>query len=309
MSTDVSPEPSLFAWRRPAAGLSLLLLAVAVLSLAALGLPLGLDFTGGSVIELRFPQTLSAGLLRDHLAQADFATVTVQALGGGHDYLFRLPAALAGTGPVTVPAEAVVTHLRGIIPDLQVLRLDALGPQMGAELAQRGALAFGLVLVGVFLYVGFRFEHRFAVGAVAALLFDVAITLGGMALFRIPLDLTTLAALLAVIGYSLNDSIVIFDRVREELRSRRRQSAERCLSVAVQATLSRTLITSGTTMVVVLALLIFGGDALRGFAAVLLIGLISGTWSSIFVATGLLLRLGLLPEDMLLPDAGLEDAD
>jgi len=284
--------------RRRAFVVSGILLLVAVVSLAAQGLQLGIDFTGGYLVEVGFEQPAELQPIRDTLADGGFDDAQVQHFGSNREILVRI--APQGETSSAELSDRVIQLLGSVgtsAPDVR--RVEFVGPQVGAELRDKGGVAMLLALLMILLYVAFRFEKRFALGSVAALVHDVIIVMGVFSLTRIEFDLPVLAALLAVIGYSLNDTIVVFDRIRENFRRQRRGSVEEITNGAINQTLARTLMTSITTMLVLLSLLTVGGEAIYGFAFALTMGVIVGTYSSIFVASTLLLQLGLSRQDMM----------
>ncbi len=281
------------------AGLSGTLILVSIVSLVVQNLALGLDFTTGTLVELRFPEPVSADDVRGELAAAGLAGGVVQTFGSDVDLRVRMPPQ-EGMEDARV-ADAVLAAVRSAHPDVKLLRTEFVGPAVGEELRDEGGLAMLTALIMVLLYIMFRFTGKFALGAVIALIHDVIIVVGMFSLFQWTFDLSTLAAVLAVIGYSLNDTIVVSDRIRENFRLLRRGSPVEVVNISLNQTLDRTLVTSLTTLLVLVALLIFGGDSLRGFALALTIGIVVGTYSSIYVASNLLLTLGIERADLLEP--------
>ncbi|MFW5910756.1 MAG: protein translocase subunit SecF, partial [Thiohalospira sp.] len=267
--------------RRQAAWFTAALLLLAVGALAVRGLNFGIDFTGGTLIEVGYPEAPQLDEVRTSL-EGSGLDATVQTFGGARDILIRVP-------PVEELSDAelsnrVLERLREDTPEVEMRRVEFVGPQVGDELTEDGGLALLYALIGVLIYVALRFEFRFAVGSVAALVHDVVIVVGLLALFGVEFDLTVLAALLAIIGYSLNDTIVVFDRIRENFRRMRKGDREEVVNASLNQTLSRTLMTSITTLLVVLALFFLGGELIHGFAAALLAGVVVGTYSSVYVA-------------------------
>ena len=260
------------------------------------GMNYGIDFTGGVVSEATFSAPANLDAIRTGLEGAGFQSVQVQNFGSTSDVMIRLPPIAEGSTATQVQ-DKVESVLRTAGPDVQVKRFEAIGPQVGEDLAQQGALAmiFALAMVGI--YVAIRFRWKLAVGAIVATLHDVLITAGAFAVFRWQFDLTVLGSILAVLGYSLNDTIVIYDRIRDNFRLMRRSPPETIVNVSVNQTLSRTIITGGTTMLTVVALFIFGGDALWGFSLALIIGIAVGTYSSVYVASSMALVLNISPQD------------
>ncbi|SFD24014.1 protein translocase subunit secF [Thiohalospira halophila DSM 15071] len=289
------PAIDFMARRRQAVWLTAALLLLAVGALAVRGLNFGIDFTGGTLIEVGYPEAPQLAEVRGALEGAGL-DATVQTFGGAREILVRVP-------PVESLSDAelsnrVLERLREDTPGVEMRRVEFVGPQVGDELTEDGGLAMLYALIGVLIYVALRFEFRFAVGSVAALIHDVVIVVGLLALFGIEFDLTVLAALLAVVGYSLNDTIVVFDRIRENFRRMRKGEREEVVNASLNQMLSRTLMTSVTTLLVVLALFFLGGEIIHGFAAALLAGVIVGTYSSIYVASSTALALGISKADL-----------
>lgn len=281
-------------WRKPVGGFSIILMVVAVLAIALRGFNLGLDFSGGSLIELHFSQPADPQQVRDTLHGAGLDAV-VQHFGSQNELLVRLHREFkAGLGEEVV--QLLDPQRSGSVT---LTRAEFVGSQVGDELLQKGLLAVFVALIAVLLYVAWRFPWKFAVGAVLALFHDVVVTLGAFALFQWEFDLTVLAAVLAIIGYSLNDSIVVGDRIRECFRKIRKESSYRVINISITQTLDRTIFTSLTVILAVLALFFLGGDAIHGFSKALLIGVGFGTYSSVYVASSLLLLLRISREDFL----------
>jgi preprotein translocase subunit SecF len=286
------------AWRRWAFAISGALLLVSIVSVAAQGLRLGIDFTGGYLVEVGFDRPVELQPIRDTLAGAGIGDAQVQHFGERSDVLVRLaPRGETTSAELSDRVLAVLGDAYAASPDLR--RVEFVGPQVGAELRDKGGVAVLLALLMILAYVAFRFEKRFAVGAVAALIHDVVIVVGVFSVTRVEFDLPVLAAALAVIGYSLNDTIVLFDRIRENFRRQRRGSPEEITDASINQILSRTLMTSITTLLVLGALMTLGGEAIFAFAFALTVGVIVGTYSSIFVAATLLLATGLSRQDMM----------
>jgi len=260
------------------------------------GMNYGIDFTGGVVVEATYSAPANLDAIRTGLEASGFQSVQVQNFGSTSDVMIRLPPIKEGSTAAAVQ-DQLVTVLRATGPDVQVKRLEAIGPQVGEDLAQQGVLAMVFALAMVFIYVMMRFRWKLALGAIVATLHDVLITTGAFAVFRWQFDLTVLGSILAVLGYSLNDTIVIYDRIRDNFRLMRRSAPEAIVNASVNQTLSRTIITGGTTMLTVVALFIFGGDALWGFALALIIGITVGTYSSVYVASSMALVLKISPQD------------
>ena len=272
--------------QRWAAVLSLLLLLISVGSLLIKGLHWGLDFTGGSQLQVSFNRSVELPKVRQELQQAGFKDALVQSYGTSQDVLISLAAE-------KISQHDLATKIIRALPGAQLKQIEFIGPQVGHELATQGALAVVIALLGIMLYIALRFEYRFAIGAAVALIHDPVLILGIFSLFRIEFNLTALAAILAVIGYSLNDTIVIFDRIRENFRKLRKKTSVEVVNLSINQTLSRTIMTSATTLFVVLSLCIFGGPMIHSFAMALVIGIVIGTYSSIYVAGALAVALGL----------------
>lgn len=299
-------------YRKRAFIFSGMLLLLAVASLATQGLRLGIDFTGGFLVEVGFEESVDLGPVRDALSAEGFEDFQVQHFGSSREILIRIA---PGAGAEEAEAQAgisdeVLQVLRGSLeqdPDMR--RVEFVGPQVGQELREQGGLAMLYALGMILVYVAFRFEKRFALGAVAALIHDVVVVVGVFALAQIEFSLPVLAALLAVIGYSLNDTIVVFDRIRENFRRQRRGTPEEITNASINQMIPRTIVTSLTTMLVLLSLLFFGGEAMFGFALALSLGVVVGTYSSIYVASTLLVASGLSREDMMPVQKEGEEAD
>ena len=279
------------------------LLLVALGSLLFQGLNLGLDFTSGSLVEVKLAEKVAPQTVRGFLVNAGFTNGTVQTFGSDEDLLIRVPPqqGVEGTSQANLGDE-IFTALSAQYPGIVLQQSNYVGPAVGDELAEDGGLALLTALLVVMVYILFRFTKQFSVGAVVALAHDVAIVLGCFSVFRWTFDLTVLAALLAVIGYSLNDTIVVSDRIRENFRRARRGAPVEIINEALNQTLGRTLVTSLTTLFVLLALLFAGGEVIRGFATALSIGVVIGTYSSIYVAANVLLAMNISREDLLVPE-------
>jgi len=272
---------------------SAILLIVSIASIGFQGLKFGIDFTGGTLIELGYDKTADLEDIRSKLESANYSGTNVQYFGSDTEVLIQLePQAVTS-------AKLSSSIIRMLGEDVDVRRVEFVGPKVGEELTNDGGLAMLYALIGILIYVAFRFEYRFALGSIAALVHDVIITLGVFSLLQIEFDLTVLAAILAVIGYSLNDTIVVFDRIRENFLATRHIEPKPIINEALNQTLSRTLMTSFTTLIVLLALFYLGGEVIHSFAGALLIGIIIGTYSSIYVASSMILALGISKEDML----------
>lgn len=274
--------------------ISLLTFLFAIWALASKGLNLGVDFTGGTVIEVSYRQPAQLDRIRDTLAKTGLTQVTVQTFGTAEDILIRLPLHTGSTNAKT--SDTVMAALKAQNPDVSLKRVDFVGPQVGKELYDNGALALVVVAGGILLYLALRFEWRFAVSAIIANIHDVVIILGCFAFFQWEFSLTVLAGILAVLGYSVNESVVVFDRIRENLRKMRKAGIPEIIDNAITTTMSRTVITHGMTQTMVLSMLFFGGEALHNFALALTIGIMFGIYSSVLVASPLLLMLGVKRE-------------
>ena len=283
--------------RRLALTLSSLLIVISLVSLATRGLNYGIDFTGGTLIEVGYPDTVDLEKIRADLTEGGFPAAIVQYFGTTHDVLVRL-APRADLSKAEFSSR-VLRVLRQSGNDMQLRRVEFVGPQVGDELTEQGGLAMLIVLGAILIYVSLRFQWKFSLGAVAALFHDVIITLGFFSILALEFDLTVLAAVLAVIGYSLNDTIVVFDRVRENFRIMRRGAAIDIFNVSLNQTLSRTLMTSFTTVLVLIALFFLGGEIIHDFAIALIVGIVIGTYSSIYVASVLALALGVIKADLM----------
>ena len=269
------------------------------------GLEWGVDFTGGIVIEVGYQESVELEPIRDALAGIGHDDVVAQHYGSTRDVLLRLAPDDQDTARVS---DEVLRALRDVSPDVEMRRVEFVGPQVGDDLKEQGALAFLFAMIGILIYVALRFEYRFAFGSIIALVHDVIITLGFLALFRIEFDLVVLAALLAVVGYSLNDTVVIYDRIRENYLAMRRADTNEVINASLNQTLSRTFMTGITTLIVLFALLFFGGQVMFGFSITLIFGLFVGPLSSIYVASWALTVLGVTRQDLMPPKKeGLDD--
>ncbi|RUR52925.1 protein translocase subunit SecF [Vreelandella populi] len=273
---------------------SALMLIVSIGAIVFQQLNLGLDFTGGTLIEVRYATAPSLDAIRQLMVESGFRDVSVQTFGASTEVLIRLQQAFDPD-----VGSDVVNLLRTSGENVNLVRAEFVGAQVGDQLRDQSGLGLLVALGVVMLYVAFRFQYKFAIGALLALLHDVIIVVGIFALFQLEFDLTVLAAILAVIGYSLNDTIVVYDRIRETIRTSRIDDMPQIFNEAINATLSRTLATSGTTMLVLIALLLLGGDMIENFAIALLIGIGVGTFSSIYISGALLLPLKLSREDLI----------
>ena len=269
------------------------LLIISIASIGLQGLKFGIDFTGGTLIELGYEKTADLDSIRSKLSSADFKGTNVQYFGSDTEVLIQLEPQTASSAQISSSV------IRMLGEGVDVRRVEFVGPKVGEELTNDGGLAMLYALIGILIYVAFRFEYRFALGSIVALIHDVIIILGIFSILKIEFDLTVLAAILAVIGYSLNDTIVVFDRIRENFLATRHVEPEPIINEALNQTLSRTLMTSLTTLLVLFALFYLGGEVIHSFAGALLIGVVIGTYSSIYVASTTVLAMGISKEDML----------
>ena len=294
------------SYRKIATIASLSLLALSILSLGFRGLNLGLDFSGGTLIEVSYSEAADLGDIRDLMTANGFDDFQVVNFGSNTDVLIKV----ADKDGSSQLGDTIFAFLEASDSEIELQRIEFVGPQIGSELRDQGGLGMLVALGMILLYVAFRFQYKFALGAVAALAHDVVIILGLFSLLAWDFDLTVLAALLAVIGYSLNDTIVVSDRIRENFRGERGFEPEEIVNRSINQTLSRTLITSFTTLLVLFALFFFGGDMIRGFSQALIIGVLVGTYSSIYVVANMLLGLSITQDDLAIPEPeGLEFDD
>ena len=283
--------------RKIAAAISGLLLILSIASLSIQGLSLGIDFTGGTLVEAGYKEAVELSVVRDALINSEFNNAVVQYFGSANEILIRIPPT-EGLNNADISSK-ILDVLSTTGESVEMRRIEFVGPQVGDELKNDGGLAMIAALAMIMLYVAMRFQMRFSVGAIAALVHDVLITLGIFSVTHFDFDLTVLAALLAVIGYSLNDTIVVFDRVRENFRKLRESAPIEVFNISLNQTLSRTIMTSLTTLMVLFALFIFGGEIIHSFATALIIGVLVGTYSSIFVASPVTIALGITREDLM----------
>jgi preprotein translocase subunit SecF len=283
--------------RKIAALFSITLVLASIGSLAVQQLNWGLDFTGGTLLEVNYSETADLTGIRNTLATEGYKGATVVSFGTDRDVLIRLPHGYSDQEGAELLNKLQATFTGNV----ELRRIEFVGPQVGDELREQGGLAMLLALGLVMLYIAFRFQLKFAIGAVVALIHDVIITLGFFSFTRMEFDLTVLAALLAVIGYSLNDTIVVFDRIRENFRKVRRTEPLELVNISLTETLDRTLFTSLTTLLVLVCLALFGGEMINGFAVALIVGIGIGTYSSIYVASNVLLLLNVSKEDLMIP--------
>ena len=286
-------------WRKLAMAWSIIVLLIAVGSLLVRGMNLGLDFTGGTVIEVQYPQPMEIPKVRETLTKAGFGDAQTQHFGTSRDVLIRIP-------PREQANAAALSNdvLHALQADeggagATLARAEFVGPQVGQELVEQGGLAALGALAGILIYVMFRFEWRLAVGTIAATVHDVIFTVGWFSLFQLEFDLTVLAAVLAVIGYSVNDTVVVLDRIRENFRKRRKGSTMEIMNLSINETLSRTIMTSFVTLLSVIVLYFLGGTVMHGFSIAMIVGIVVGTYSSIYIASATALYLGVNREDLL----------
>ncbi len=278
-----------------------LLLLLAILSLGFRGLNFGIDFSGGTLVQVGYNEAIGIADIRSDLHAAGLEQAVVQTFGEPTEILVRVPTSGAGNASAEVSTQ-VLEALRAGTPEgtsVTMRRVEFVGPQVGQELTIQGLKALAFALIGILIYVSLRFELRFAVGSVAALIHDVALVLGLFSLTQMEFDLPVIAALLAVIGYSLNDTIVVYDRIRENFRKMRRAGSEQVMNVSVNQTLGRTVVTSLTTLLVLLSLFFLGGPVIHGFATALIGGVLVGTYSSVFVGSPIALALGITRTDLI----------
>jgi preprotein translocase subunit SecF len=293
--------------RIPAMVLSTVLILGSFISLGVNSLNWGLDFTGGTLIEVGYEDAANLEGIRTQLNNADFEDAIVQNFGSSQDVLIRI-APRDGIKAATI-GEQVLAALRADGTAVDMRRIEFVGPNVGEELTEQGGLAMLVALICILVYVAMRFEWRFALGSVSALAHDVILTLGLFSVLQIEFDLTVLAAVLAVIGYSLNDTIVVSDRIRENFRKIRKGEPVEIINISLTQTLNRTIITSLTTVLVLVALFYKGGALIHGFATALLFGVVVGTYSSVYIASSVALALGISKEDLMPPQVEKEGAD
>ena len=291
--------------RNVAFGVTVLLTVLALFSMFHKGMNYGLDFTGGTLIELTYEKPADLTKVRNELVTAGFHDAVVQSFGATTDLLVRMP----GDDPLLGNKVAAALGQADTSNPAVIKRVEFVGPQVGEELRDQGGLGMLMALGGIMLYLAFRFQWKFAVGAIVSLVHDVIVTMGILSWFQITFDLTVLAAVLAIIGYSLNDTIVVFDRVRENFRVLRKASLIENINISTTQTLLRTMATSISTLLAIAALLIFGGDNLWGFSIALFVGVLAGTYSSIYIANVVLIWLNLSAEDLIPPAASEKEID
>lgn len=262
------------------------------LSIAVRGFNLAIDFTGGVLVELAYEQPVQISEVRTKLEQSEFSSAVVQSFGNDREIMVRLPVQEASDAEIS-------DRIHALLPGAELRRIEFVGPQVGEELREDGGLAMLYAIAGVLIYVMVRFSWKFSVGAIGATMHDVIVTLGFFSISGMPFDLPALASVLAVIGYSLNDTVVIFDRVRENLRKLRTGTVIDIFNISINETLSRTFITAGTVLLVVVALFFLGGDMLHSFSAALIVGAISGTYSTLYIASPISIYLGVAKQDVM----------
>jgi preprotein translocase subunit SecF len=292
-----TPKIDFMRWRVLFLWLSGALILLSVVLFVVRGFNLGIDFTGGTLVEVHYPQPVHLAEVREALDQAGFEDAITQFFGTAQDVLIRVPP--EGDEDSAALSNRVFEALEQQTADPELRRVEFVGPQVGEELREKGGLAMLYALFGILIYVALRFEWRFALGAVIALVHDVIITLGVFSLLRLEFDLNVLAAMLTIIGYSLNDSIVVFDRIRENFRKIRKRPTDEIMNIAINETLSRTIMTGVSTLLVLCALYFFGGEVLATFALTLIIGILIGTYSSVYVASAYALMLGVSKQDLM----------
>ena len=277
-----------------------ILMVISIISLAVNGLQMGIDFTGGTLIEVGYQKAADLTVLRNTLSEAGYSDATVQNFGTSKDVLIRLKPH-EGVSSADLSSKVLAAINKTTAEPASVRRVEFVGPQVGDDLAEDGFLALLYSTIGILIYVAWRFEWKFSAGAVIATFHDVIVTLGVFSVFGLEFDLTVLAAILALIGYSLNDTIVVYDRIRENFRSLRKVSTEEIMNISVNVTLSRTIMTSFTVFLVLVSLFFLGGEIIHNFSIALLFGVVFGTYSSIFIASPMALILGISPEDLMTP--------
>jgi len=279
---------------------SSILMIISIVSLATRGLDMGIDFTGGTLIEVGYQQAADLEQLRNTLNETGFKEATVQNFGTTKDVLIRLKPH-EDMKNVDISAKVLEAINKTTKEPASVRRIEFVGPQVGDDLAEDGFLALLYSTIGILIYIAWRFEWKFSVGAIIATFHDVIVTLGVFSVFGLEFDLTVLAAVLALIGYSLNDTIVVYDRIRENFRDLRKTSTEEIMNISVNVTLSRTIMTSLTVVLVLVSLFFLGGEVIHNFATAMLFGVVFGTYSSIFIASPAALILGISPADLMIP--------
>ncbi len=301
------PNINFMAQRRTGLVLSAVLTVGVVLLLAVRGLNFGIDFTGGVLVEVNYPQSIELDQVRAALGKAGYEKAVVQYFGTSQDVLIRLPP--AGDDSSAAVSTAILDALGSEVAGIDLRRVEFVGPQVGEELTEKGGLAMLFAFLGIMAYIAFRFEWKFSVGCVAALIHDVVVTLGVLSIFQVEFDLTTLGAILALIGYSNNETVVIYDRVRENLLGQRRAAVEDVVNLSINQTLLRSIITHLTTLLTMFALFFLGGPSVHSFSVTLIVGVLVATYSSIYISTGIAILLGVKREDLLPPKDDLEEKE
>ena len=277
-----------------------ILMIISIASLAVRGLQMGIDFTGGTLIEVGYQKAADLTVLRKTLNESGFSDATVQNFGTAKDVLIRLKPH-EGVSSADLSSKVLNAINETTAEPASVRRVEFVGPQVGDDLAEDGFLALLYSTIGILIYVAWRFEWKFSTGAIMATFHDVIVTLGFFSIAGLEFDLTVLAAILALIGYSLNDTIVVYDRIRENFRNLRKISTEEIMNISINVTLSRTIMTSFTVILVLVSLFFLGGEIIHNFSIALLFGVVFGTYSSIFIASPMVLILGISPEDLMIP--------
>lgn len=314
MSSETEKVIPFMRWGRIAAALSVVLVLGSIVSFFVKGLNLGLDFTGGTLVELHYERAPDLETVRTQLTEAGYAGAVVVQFGSEEALLVRLRGNSGEKDAESAAAnvgEGIVNALRAATPDnsIELMRSEVIGAQMGEELVNDGLLGVLTAFAGIFLYVAVRFQRKFSAAALLGLIHDVVIVLGLFSIFGLEFDLTVLAAVLAVIGYSINDTIVVADRIRENFRILREHTTSEIIDISLTQTLGRTLVTSGTTLIVLLALLLVGGELIRNFSIALIVGITVGTYSTIYIASAILIWLKLSKEDLMPPAIEVEGAE
>jgi len=294
--------------RNIAIGVSAILILISIFSLYSRGLNLGIDFTGGYLIEAGYSQPVELDPVRNALSASNYSDALVQHFGTSKDILVRI-APREGVNSASISDEVLLILKNASSDTVEMRRIEFVGPQVGEELREQGGLALLIALFGIMIYVGLRFQMKSAFGAILALVHDVVITVGVFSVTQIQFDLSVLAAILAVIGYSLNDTVVVLDRIRETFRTQRKGSPTEILNLSINGTLSRTIMTSVTTLLVLTSLFLLGGEVIHGFAFALIVGVFIGTYSSIYVASNSLMMMGVSKMDFLEEAKEVAEAD
>ncbi|MFN3591674.1 MAG: protein translocase subunit SecF [Thermaurantiacus sp.] len=297
------------SYRKAAILLSILLILGSFALLFVRGLNFGVDFAGGLMIEARFSQTAQLDPLRRTVNEVAVGEAALQTFGAPDTVLIRLPTPPGDADAVDAAVQEVISALRGVDADVEIRRVETVSGKVSRELVRDGALAILFAMIGISLYIWIRFEWQFGVGALIALVHDVALTMGFFALTQLEFNLNTVAAILTIVGYSLNDTIVVYDRIRENLRKYRKMDIASLLDLSVNETLARTIVTSLTMILALGALVLFGGQVLFGFSAAMLLGILIGTYSSIFIAAPLLIWMGVGPHSFVAKEAGPKGAE